>query len=49
MTRVQVGKCRECGVVVNETIAFPNQPTCKCGRQLTKATVATKSEVQERV
>lgn len=47
MKSLQIGECRDCGYVVKETPDFPNTPTCECGNDLERATLATEREVEE--
>lgn len=49
MSRVQVGECPKCGYVVKENIDFPNSPTCECGEELTRATVASEEKVRRKM
>lgn len=46
--RIGVGKCSEHGVVSEDDgaiIQFPTEAECYCGRELERATVATREEV----
>lgn len=44
---IQVGECPDCGYVVKEEADFPNTPTCSCGTELVRATLATEEEVKK--
>jgi len=50
--RIGVGECGEHGVVTEDdgaAISFPGQAVCHCGRELERATVATREEVERHV
>lgn len=50
--RIGVGQCSEHGVVSEDdgaTIQFPADAECHCGRELERATVATRQEVRDHV
>lgn len=45
--KVQVGECPDCGYIVKEEPDFPGTPTCTCGTELVRATLASEAEVRE--
>ena len=50
--RIGVGECDEHGAVTEDdgaTISFPVEAECHCGRELDRATVATREEVERHV
>ena len=52
ISRVGVGECPDHGVVTEDdgaTIKFPTDAECHCGRELDRATFASRQEVQRHV